>query len=277
MEFTEQVGKIAYEAGQLVYGLKKKKDLVISEKGSSFDFVTEADTSAQNFIKEQVARLFPGDIVIGEEDGLSDPEVNARLNANPAEQRIWVVDPLDGTVNYIHDLLGYGVSVGVLTGNTVTSAAVYQPDCDALYTAELGAGAFCNGERIHVAEHERLCDSLVGTGVPPCDMEWRRHALKWIGAASMEALNVRMLGACVYSLTRIADGGLDFFFEIGPHAWDLAASKLLIEEAGGVMTRLDGGAFDYGWGGVFASSKAIQEKALELLRRSDPEISFLRR
>ena len=277
MEFTEQVGRIAYEAGQLVYEMKKKKDLAISKKGSSYDFVTEADTASQEYIKEQVARLFPGDIVIGEEDGLPDSEVNARLNTNPVGQRIWVIDPLDGTVNYIRDLLGYGVSIGVLTGNTVTSAAIYQPDCDALYTAELGAGAFRNGERIHVAEHERICDSLVGTGVPVSDMQWRSQAKRWIDAVSMEALNVRMLGACVYSLSRLAEGGLDFFFEIGPHAWDLAAGKLLVEEAGGVMTRLDGGTFDFGWGGVLASSEAIHEKAVELLGKADPEISYIRR
>lgn len=277
MEFAEQVSRIAYEAGQLVYELKKKKNLMISEKGSSYDFVTEADTTSQKFIKEQVARLFPDDIVIGEEDELPDREVIDRLNNNPAGQRIWVVDPLDGTVNYIHNLLGYGVSIGVLTGNTVTAAAIYQPDGDALYTAELGAGAFCNGKRIHVAEHDRICDSLVAAGVPVSDKEWRKKTRRWVDAVSMEALNVRMLGAAVYNLTRVADGGLDFFFEIGPHAWDLAAAKLLIEEAGGVVTRLDGGAFDYGWGGVLASSKAIHEKALAILRGADPEFSDLRR
>ena len=277
MDFTEQVGRIAYEAGQLVYAMKKKNDLAISEKGSSYDFVTEADIASQDFIKEQVARLFPGDIVIGEEDGLSDPEVLARLNNNPAGQRIWVVDPLDGTVNFIRNLFGYGVSIGVLTGKEVTSAAIYQPDGDALYTAELGAGAFRNGERIHAAEHDRICDALIGTGVPLNIPQWRRKTKLWVDAVSMEAFNVRMLGAAVYHLSRVADGGLDAFFEFGQHAWDLAAGKLLIEEAGGVVTRLDGGAFDYGWSGTLAASKAIHGKVLELLRRSDPELSDLRR
>ena len=277
MEFTEQVGAIAREAGQMVYELKNKKNLQVSEKGSSYDFVTEADTSSQRLIKERVASLFPGDVVIGEEDGLSDTEVIARLNSNTEGNRIWIVDPLDGTVNYIRNLLGYGVSIGVLTGNRITSAAIYQPDGDSLYVAELGSGSFCNGKKLHVAEHDNLSDCLAAAGIPVSDMEWRRKTNLWLNAVSMETLNIRMLGAAVYNQTRVADGGLDFFFEIGPHAWDLAAGKLLIEEAGGVVTRLDGAAFDYGWGGILASSAAIHDKVKELLRKADPEIHTVRR
>lgn len=277
MEFTEQVGCIAREAGLLVHDLKNKKDLLIEEKGSSCDFVTEADTSSQKLIRERVTQLFPGDHFIGEEDGLSDEEVNRILMTNPEGHRIWVVDPLDGTVNYIRNMLGYGVSVAVLTGSRITSAAIYQPDGDTLYTAELGAGAFCNGVPVHAAEHTELCDAMAATGVPVSDMHWRVHTMRWMQALSAHALNVRMLGAAVYNQTRVADGGLDYYLEIGPHAWDLAAGKLIIEEAGGIVTRLDGGEFDYGWGGVLAASKAIHGKVLELLRASDPCISDLRR
>lgn len=277
MTFTEQVGSIAREAGQLVHDLKNKKNLLITEKGSSYDFVTEADTSSQKLIKDRVAQLFPDDQVIGEEDGLPDEEVNRILMTNPEGHRIWVVDPLDGTVNYIHNMLGYGVSIGVLTGPRVTNAAIYQPDGDALYTATLGGGAFCNGMPIRVAEHTELCDAMAAAGVPVSDMNWRTHTNRWLLSVNMEALNVRMLGAAVYNQTRVADGGLDYFFEIGPHAWDLAAGKLIVEEAGGIMTRIDGGEFDYGWGGVLAASKAIYPKILALLKSSDPEISDLRR
>lgn len=277
MELTEQVGAIAREAGILVRDLKNKKDLRIDEKGSSFDFVTEADLSSQKLIRERVAQLFPEDRFIGEEDGLPDEEVNRILMTNPEGHRIWVADPLDGTLNYIRNMLGYGVSVAVLTGPRVTNAAIYQPDGDALYTAEIGAGAFCNGVPICTAEHTELCDAMAATGVPVSDMEWRAHTMLWMQALSAEALNVRMLGAAVYNQTRVADGGLDYYLEIGPHAWDLAAGKLIIEEAGGIVTRLDGGEFDFGWGGVLAASKSIYDEVLELLRSSDPGISYLRR
>ena len=276
MNITLHAGEIAKEAGQTVQRLSHKRDLMIQEKGSANDFVTEADFSSQALIKRRVAGLFPADRVIGEEDNLPDKEIIRLIRNNPAHERIWLVDPLDGTINYIKGLLGYGVSVAVFEGSDTVAGAIYQPDGDALYLAERGAGATCNGQRIHCATHARLGEAIGATHVPVSDMNWRRHTMRWCDLFLMQCQNMRMLGASVYEQTRVAAGGLDFYFEIGPHPWDLAAGRLLIEEAGGRVTRLDGGAFDYGWGGVLAASAAIHPEVVRAIREVDPVLADLR-
>lgn len=276
MNVTIQAGEIAREAGLGVAQLAHKRNLMIQEKGSTNDFVTEADFASQELIKRRVAQLFPGDRVIGEEDNLSDTQILRMIQNNPADQRIWLVDPLDGTINYIRGLLGYGVSIAVFQGSETVAGAIYQPDGDALFLAEKGAGARMNGEAIRCANHSHLGDSIGATHVPVSDMNWRRHTARWCERFLMECQNLRMLGASIYEQTRVANGGLDFYFEIGPHPWDLAAGRLLIEEAGGRVTRLDGGEFDFGWGGVIAASADIHPEVVRVIRELDPDLSDLR-
>lgn len=276
MNVLTHAGEIARSAGQSVAQLAQKRNLWIQEKGSANDFVTEADFSSQDLIKQRVAQLFPGDLVIGEEDNLSDLEIIRQIENNPPDRRIWLVDPLDGTINYIRGLLGYGVSIAVIQGNETIASAIYQPDGDALFLAEKGAGAYLNGKSIRCADASRLCDAIGATHVPVNDMNWRRHTARWCESFLMQCQNLRMLGASIYAQTRVASGGLDFYFEIGPHPWDLAAGRLLIEEAGGRMTRLDGGAFDYGWGGVVAASADIHSEVIRIIHEIDPDLNDLR-
>lgn len=265
MELTENAGKIAREAGLEIRELSRKSSLKIQGKGSN-DFVTEADIASQTLIKSRVAEMFPGDVVVGEEDNLSDPEVISMINNNPAGRHIWLVDPLDGTLNFIRGLLGYGVSIAVFDGSKTAAGAIYLPDRDELFLAEPSCGAFCNGRRLHVAERSRLSDAVAATGLPVCDMIWRRKYARWYEALASELQNIRELGSSVYEQSRVASGGLDFYFEIGPHPWDLAAGRLLVEEAGGVVTRLDGGEFDYGWGGAIVASRAIHSEVVRIMK-----------
>ena len=276
MNIALYTGEIAKEAGRIVQELSHKRNLMIREKGSANDFVTEADFSSQALIKRRVAERYPADRVIGEEDNLSDTEIIRLIQNNPRDARIWLVDPLDGTINYIRGLLGYGVSIAVFQGSETVAGAIYQPDCDHLYLAERGAGAKCNDDAIRCAAHSSLGEAIGATHVPVSDMNWRRHTARWFDHFLMHCQNMRMLGASVYEQTRVATGGLDFYFEIGPHPWDLAAGRLLIEEAGGRVTRLDGGAFDYGWGGVIAASAAIHPEVVRAIREIDPSLSDLR-
>ena len=276
MNITLQTGEIAKEAGRIVQRLSHKRNLMIQEKGSANDFVTEADFSSQALIKQRVAEMYTGDRVNGEEDNLSDTEIIRLIQNNPKDSRIWLVDPLDGTINYIRGLLGYGVSIAVFQGSETVAGAIYQPDCDQLYLAERGAGAKCNDDAIRCAAHSSLGEAIGATHVPVSDMNWRGHTARWFDHFLMHCQNMRMLGASVYEQTRVATGGLDFYFEIGPHPWDLAAGRLLIEEAGGRVTRLDGGAFDYGWGGVIAASAAIHPEVVRAIREIDPSLSDLR-
>lgn len=276
MSVVLRAGEIAKEAGQLVQRLSMKRDLMVMEKGSANDFVTEADLGSQNLIKELVERYYPGDRVIGEEDGMDDEDIIRTIENNPKGTRLWLVDPLDGTINYIRGIMGYGVSIGVFDGNETIAGAIYQPDTDALYTAEPGSGAWKNGKRIHVSGFSKLSECIGGTHIPVSDMNWRAHTNIWNEAVCANCQNLRMLGASVYEQTRVAAGGIDFYYEIGPHPWDLAAGRLIVEEAGGIATRLDGQPFDYGMGGIIVASKAIHPEVVRMLAEADPKLNELR-
>ncbi|MBQ3269754.1 MAG: inositol monophosphatase [Clostridia bacterium] len=273
MTFLEQVGEIAREAGRFVRGMADNRALRVEEKGSSYDFVTEADTGSQQLIVRRVAERFPGDPVIGEEDNLSDAEVMARIAAAPG--RVWLVDPLDGTVNFIRGLGGYAVSVAVFESGEATCGAIYLPETDELYLAQKGGGATRNGVPIHVAEHADLTAAIGATHVPVSDMALRRRALKWNAHAIMASQNLRILGSSARTQAKVASGGIDYYYEYGPHPWDVAAGYVIVTEAGGVVTRLDGGPFDYALGSVLCASKAIHGEALRLLNATDEGLSVL--
>ena len=273
LDIVSAAGEIAREAGKLLIEKEEKRDYGISEKGTSYDFVTEADTASQNLIKERVRALFPGDRVIGEEDNLSDAQVVRELKNVPENQRIWLVDPLDGTLNFIKGLGGYAVSIAVIQGGATVAGAVYMPQGEELYLAEQGAGASRNGQRIRTAHHRELKDALAATGIPVSPIHLRARTGLWNNAVGLEALNLRMLGSAARSQCKVASGGLDVYFEYGPHPWDLAAGMLMVTEAGGKVSRLDGGPFDWGFGGVIESSEEIHQAVVELLKRADPAIS----
>ena len=273
MTFLEQVGEVAREAGQLVRGLAEDRALRIEEKGSSYDFVSEADTGSQKLIAERVKALFPADRVIGEEDNLTDDEVMARIAQ--AEGRVWLADPLDGTVNFIRHLGGYAVSVAVFEAGSVKYGAIYLPESDELFLAERGHGAVRNGAPIRVANNAALTASIGATHVPVSDMALRRRTLRWNEAAIMACQNLRILGSSARTQAKVAMGGVDFYYEYGPHPWDVAAGYVIVTEAGGVMTRMDGGPFDFGRGGVLCASADIHAEALRMLNEADQALSHL--
>ena len=273
MEFIEQVGEIAREAGRLVRKMEGSQALDVREKGSSYDLVTAADTASQRLILNRVKQLFPRDQLVGEEDNLPDRTILEHISKG--EGRLWVVDPLDGTVNYVRGLGGYAVSIGVFENGEVIAGAIYMPETDELCLAQPGSGATLNGRPIHVAEHASLHEAIGATHVPVSNQEPRRRFLRWEQEIVMASQNMRLIGSSARTQCKVASGALDFYFENGPHPWDVAAGSLIVREAGGVASRLDGGAFEYGQGGVLIGSKAIHAELVELFNRIDPRLSEL--
>ena len=273
MGVLEQAAGIAREAGAFIRALEDKSGLAVSEKIAGCDYVTEADTGSQQLIKDRVARLYPSDSVFGEEDGLSDPAVMDAVRS--AKGRAWLVDPLDGTANFIHALGGYAVSIAVFDGGDVACAAVYLPVTDELFCAQKGKGAFRNGRAIRVSENPSLVLAVGATHVPVSDMGLRRRSNAWYEKAVMSCQNMRVIGSSVHTQMRVAAGGLDFYYEYGPHPWDVAAGSLIVSEAGGIESRLDGGPFDFGKGGVLASSRAVRDSVLRMLEEADGDLSRL--
>lgn len=240
--YARTAGEIAREAGQFLKHFSEKHRLAVESKGSDFDFVTNADRQSQQLIKERLRAAFPDHRFVGEEDGLSDGEVAEILNSG---DYCWVCDPLDGTVNYIHHLPLYAVSLGLVKDGAALAGAIYIPEGDELYLAARGAGAYLNGAAIHVSSCPDLHHAFVTADVASVDAARRREDLGRIDRVAVDASGMRVLGSACVAIARTACGRQDAYWNIGVHAWDVAAGIVLLEEAGGEVTDIFGDDFSF--------------------------------
>lgn len=205
------------------------------------DFVTEVDRAAEEAIITTLRNAYPEHGFLAEESG----HTPGRTATAPAEAaHLWVIDPLDGTTNFIHGLPQYCVSIALMQKGVVTQAVVYDPNRDELYTASKGRGAYLNDRRIRVSTRTKIDEALVGTGFPFRRLDDLDRYLEMFKAVSMKAAGIRRPGAAALDLAYVAAGRYDAFFEIGLMPWDVAAGSLLITEAGGLVGNLRGDA-DY--------------------------------
>ncbi len=244
---------LSKEAGEILkqgYG----KEHEITYKGP-INLVTEIDRKAEDLLIERILSAFPDHSIVAEEGGLYEGRNDHR----------WFIDPVDGTSNYAKGFPIFCVSIGYAYKGKMTLAAIYDPIRDESYFAERGAGAFLNGDSIHVSKTDRLIDSMLVTGFP-YDMEKKENNLNHFVRLSHEVQTIRRLGSAVLDQAYVAAGRLDGYWEIGISAWDIAAGTLLIEEAGGVITTVKGEKdyfkppFD-----IVAANPALHPKLLKLL------------
>ena len=229
----------------------------IRKKGT-IDLVTEVDMAAERMIRALVAERHPGHDVLAEELGGPPGGGQSRY--------CWIVDPLDGTTNFAHGLPLFCCTVALEIDGRLAVGAVYDPTRDELFTAERGRGAFLNGTRLHVSRASRLIDALLVTGFPYTVQERMPELLGLFGAFLSEARAVRRLGSAALDICYVAAGRMDGFWEQGLNPWDIAAGVLLVEEAGGRVTSLDGGAFDLRAGRIVASNGLVHDEMLRVIR-----------
>ena len=227
--------KAARKAGAIINRASLDIDRVRISRKDRNDFVTEVDEACERVIIETLTQAYPSHGFLGEESGLTG--VSA---ASKASEYVWVIDPLDGTTNFIHGMPVYCVSIGLLHKGQVTQAVVYDPSRDELFVASKGKGAFLNDRRIRVSKQDRLEGALVGTGFP-----FKRQAqidlyLSMFKEISEKAAGLRRPGAAAIDLAYVAAGRYDAFFEMGLMPWDAAAGSLLITEAGGFVGNFKG-------------------------------------
>ncbi|AZR84100.1 inositol-1-monophosphatase [Bordetella pertussis] len=228
--------------------------LTVARKGPR-DYVTEVDRASEEAIVEVLRTAYPDHAVLGEEFGLQGPE--------QAEFQ-WIIDPLDGTTNYIHGLPNYAVSIALLHRRQVTQAVVYDPSRNELFTASRGSGTFLNDRRVRVSGRIRYHDALLGAHWPHStdpDQGSGRFRAMAEGSAS-----VRRLGSTVLDLAYVACGRLDGFCGVGLKPWDVAAGSLLVLEAGGLLADFDG---EQGWldtGNVLAGTPKVFTHMLTALQ-----------
>ena len=226
--------------------------LDIQEKGRRADIVTVADRASEAIVVERLRRDYPNATILAEESGTSRGTSDER----------WIVDPLDGTTNFAHGYPLFCISIAYERAGELLAGVVYAPALGECYATERGAGARLNDRPIAVSGIDELGHAMVCTGFHPADYE--RNA-RHFGAASHRAQAVRRDGAAALDLAFTACGRFDGFWEFDLHAWDVAAGTLLVHEAGGHVTRIDGGRADVEARSILASNGRIHEELQTVL------------
>ena len=226
------------------------------------DMVTDADLASQAAIRAVIAERFPHHLFVGEEQTIA-VEVGD-------DEDVWLVDPLDGTTNYIHDYPCYAVSVAVARGRELLAGVIYDPLTDECFSAEQGQGAHLNGERVQTSQVATVGDALVAVSLPPRVAPDAPDLADFIRVVQVSQA-VRRSGSAALNLAYVACGRLDAFWATKIRPWDVAAGVLLVREAGGIVTGRDGGKFEL-WKPHFVSAAGTQLHA-DLLRVLGPASS----
>jgi myo-inositol-1(or 4)-monophosphatase len=234
-----------------------RQTLDIQKKGR-IDLVTAADLAAEDMFRTLIARRFPDHVVIGEETAAAPA-----LHDAPVQ---WIIDPVDGTTNFAHGLALFSVSIALRIDSVLTVGVVYDPIGEELFTAERGEGSRLNGQRLGVSRTTTLVDAMLCTGFPYTIGEDRERQVNVFAAFLGEARAIRRLGSAALDLAYVAAGRFDGFWEARLHPWDIAAGVLLVEEAGGHVTGMDGRPLDLFAGHVVASNGPLHPLMLDVIR-----------
>jgi myo-inositol-1(or 4)-monophosphatase len=258
----EVAAGLAREAGALVLDLLGRA-LVIAEKGP-LDLVTAADRASEAMLLERLRAAYPSDLLLGEE---SDGKLGARERAAAIRQApfCWVVDPLDGTTNFAHGYLDFGVSVGLLAWGRPVLGAIAVPARGEIFTGGLGLPAALGGRPIRVSAVASVERALVATGFPYDRRQRMPQLLLWVERILMRTHGLRRSGAATVDLCNLAAGRLEGFFEAGLAPWDLTAGQAIVEAAGGRVTGFDGGEHDVFAANTVASNGLIHEALREVV------------
>ena len=252
--------KAARRAATVINRASTQLDLLTVQSKSPNDFVTEVDRAAEQAIIEVLRDAFPGHGILAEESGESGPE----------SEFTWIIDPLDGTTNFIHGLPQYAVSIAQTKNGVLEHAVVYDPNTNEMFTASRGAGAFLNDRRIRVSRRTRLNEALIGTGFPFRRFDHVDAYLAMFKELTQKTAGIRRPGAASLDLAYVAAGRFDGFWEMGLSPWDMAAGVLLIQEAGGLVSDLSGEANYLTTGNLVAGTPKIFGQLLPIIQAWRP-------
>ena len=226
--------KAARAAGSIINRAALDVESVRVSQKMENDFVTEVDQASENTIIETLLNAYPDHGILAEESG--------RTHGNPNAEHVWIIDPLDGTTNFIHGFPFYCVSIALQSRGRLEQAVVFDPTRNDLFTSTRGRGAFLNDRRLRVSKRIRLKECLISTGFPFRDGDDFNAYLSMMSQVMTRTAGLRRPGAAALDLAYVAAGFSDGFFETGLHPWDMAAGALLITEAGGLVGNFTGEA-----------------------------------
>ncbi|HYW59796.1 MAG TPA: inositol monophosphatase family protein [Xanthobacteraceae bacterium] len=242
-------------------GLKRDfgeiEHLQVSLKGPA-NFVSAADHRAEEILRAELAKARPGYGFLGEEGGRQE---------GSDKTHCWIVDPLDGTTNFLHGIPQFAISIALEREGTIVAGLVYNPANEELFVGERGKGAFLNDQRLRVAARRRLAEAVVACGLPHLGRGDLAQFRREFAAVQEKVAGLRRFGAAALDLAWVAAGRLDAYWERNLSPWDMAAGILLVREAGGFATDLDGRDDMFGKAEILAGNEFIQRELLTLIRR----------
>jgi myo-inositol-1(or 4)-monophosphatase len=252
LNFAQQTAR---EAGRILLD-KFGKKINVFKKGD-INLVTEADLASEKFIIDQISTYYPKHSILAEESGVAVVDGESKWK--------WIIDPLDGTTNFAHGYPCFCVTIAVEFEGNIVVGVTFDPTRDEMFAAEKGSGAFLNNKQIHTSATETLGDSLICTGFP-YDVAERDNFARHFTDFVMQARGIRRDGSAAIDMAYVACGRFDGFWEEGLNTWDVAAGKLLIEEAGGRVSYYDDTDFSIYKPPICASNGLIHQQMLSILR-----------
>jgi myo-inositol-1(or 4)-monophosphatase len=255
----------ARKAGRpLIRDFGELENLQISMKGPA-DFVSNADERTERILIEELSRVRPGYPILAEESGARD---------GPDKSHRFIIDPIDGTTNFLHGVPVFAISIALERDGQLVSAVVYNPVTDELFVAEKGHGAYLNDKRLRVATRKNLNETLIATGIPfmgKGDQAFHDLSLAEVRAVIARTTGIRRCGSAALDLAAVAAGRFDAYWERGLNPWDIAAGILLVREAGGVVTEVDGGPEPLKKGDVLAANEVLHPQLMKILKDAPAE------
>jgi myo-inositol-1(or 4)-monophosphatase len=245
---------ISKEAGSIIregYG----KSFKIEYKTGENNLVTEIDKASEKIITDFIRKKYPSHSILAEEGSGEQKD----------SEYLWVIDPLDGTTNFAHGLPIFSVSIGLQKNGETIAGVVYDVMRDIIFSAELGVGAFADSEKITVSENDNLAHSLLVTGFPYNKKENPDKLFERFIALTNTARGVRRLGSAAIDFCYIACGVFDGFWEVHLHPWDICAGKLIVEEAGGLVTDFDGNKTNIFTKRILSTNRKIHEQVIKVM------------
>jgi myo-inositol-1(or 4)-monophosphatase len=246
--------KAARSAGKLIYNAANDLDRLTITKKSHADYVSEIDRAAEHIIIDTLLDTYPNHEILAEESG-----------AQGESEYIWIIDPLDGTTNFLRGLQQYSVSIALQHNGVLTHAVIYDPNKNELFTATRGQGAFLNENRIHVSKRIELAESIVCTGFPYSKLDHLDPYMNILRDVIKKTAGLRRPGSAALDLAYTAAGRYEAFFETGLKSWDIAAGCLLITEAGGMVSDIQGNENHLRSGHLCAGNPEIYEQLLQII------------
>jgi myo-inositol-1(or 4)-monophosphatase len=247
--------KAARRAGNIINRASQDLDLLTVRTKGDNDFVSEVDTLAEQAIVETLLEAYPGHAILAEEGG-----------SQGDSDFVWIIDPLDGTTNFLHGFPQFAVSIGCAHKGVLTHAVVFDPSRNELFTASRGAGAFLNDKRMRVSKRTKLKESLIGTGFPYHDFSYMETYIKMFQELLPKTAGLRRPGSASLDLAYVAAGRFDGFWEANLKPWDIAAGALLIMEAGGLVADFQGEERYLDSGNMLAGNPKVFNQLLQVIQ-----------